>query len=195
MEEAWIRLISPKPFSKPNWPLVCCDKPMVIEEDTSAQCYECGKNIYPAVPCATREHYYANGGRRRTPYNRIKYFREWMMYILGYPTYVDEDTMQKIRQALRGERPTPQTLKKTLKRLHLQKHIKGISYLLSEITGDPIPEVSEDTMRRAEWMFNRIDGKIPYYPDVIYEIFHEIDPTTPSWDGFQGNKNAKLAFI
>ena len=90
MEEAWIRLISPKPFSKPNWPLVCCDKPMVIEEDTSAQCYECDKNIWPAVPCATREHYYANGGRRRTPYNRIKYLREWMMHILGYPTISQE---------------------------------------------------------------------------------------------------------
>ena len=87
--------------------------------------------------------------------------------------------MQKIREDLRGERPTPQALKKTLKKLKLQKHIKGISYLLSSITGDVIPEVSDDTMRRAEWMFNQLDGKIPYYPDVIYEIFYKIDPNHP----------------
>ena len=186
MEEAWKRLTTPNVFTKPRWPLVCCDKPMVIEEDTSAQCYECGKIIWPAVPCATREQYYANGGRRRTPYHRIKYFREWMMHILGHPTYVSEDEMQRIKADLfsraelaKRERPTPQALKKTLKRLHLQKHIKGISYLLSSITGDPIPEVSEDTMRRAEWMFNQLDGKIPYYPDVIYEIFYKIDPNHP----------------
>ena len=160
------------PFPKPQWPLVCCDKAMVIEEDTSAQCYECGRNIWPAVPCATREHYYANGGKRRPPYNRIKYFREWMLHILGRPTYVSEADMQKIRNNLRNEGPTPQTLKKTLNRLHLQKHIKGISYLLSEITRKPIAKVSEDTMRRAEWMFNRIKGKISYYPVVIFEIFY-----------------------
>ena len=173
--DAWKRLTTPNVFTKPNWPLVCCDIRMTIEEDTSAQCYECGKNIWPAVPCATREHYYANGGRRRTPYNRIKYFREWMTHILGRPTYVSEVDMQKIRDNLQGN-ITPQTLKKTLKRLHLQKHIKGISYLLSEITGKPIPKVSEDTMRRAEWMFR---GKIPYYPVVIYKIFYEINPAHP----------------
>ena len=118
---------------------------MIIEEDTSAQCYECGKNIYPAVPCATREHYYANGGRRRTPYNRLKYFREWMMTILGYPTYVDEDTKRKIKVDLLARRSkiTPQAVKKTLKRLHLKKHIKGISYLLSELPGILFPRFQE----------------------------------------------------
>ena len=80
------------------------------------------------------------------------------------------------------ERPTQQALKKTLKKLKLQKHIKGISYLLSSITGDVIPEVSDDTMRRAEWMFNQISGKIPYYPDVIYDIFYKINPKHPILD-------------
>ena len=39
-------------FTKPNWPLVCCDIRMTIEEDTSAQCYECGRNYLAS--CALR---------------------------------------------------------------------------------------------------------------------------------------------
>ena len=129
MEEAWNRLITPKTFTKPNWPLVCCDKPMTIEEDTSAQCYECGKNIWPAVPCATRDQYYANGGRRRTPYHRIKYFREWMLHILGYPTYVDEDTMQKIKEELARRKADSTGLKKDLEKIKATETYQG--YFLS----------------------------------------------------------------
>ena len=178
MEEAWRNLTTTNAYTRPNWPLVCCDIRMTIEEDTSAQCYECGRNIWPAVPCATREQFFANGGRRRTPYHRIKYFREWMTYILGHPTYVSKDDMKRIRADLKE--PTPQALKKTLKKLKLQN--KGISFILSSITGNTIPEVSDDTMRRAEWMFNQITGKIPYYPDVIYDIFHKINPEHPILD-------------
>ena len=181
MEEAWRNLTTTNAYTRPNWPLVCCDIRMTIEEDTSAQCYECGRNIWPAVPCATREQYYANGGRRRTPYHRIKYFREWMIHILGHPTFVSEDEMKMIKENL--PTPTPQDLKKTLKKLKLQKHIKSLSYILSLITHRAIPQVSDDNMRRAEWMFNQITGKIPYYPDVIYNIFHKINPQHPilSW--------------
>ena len=85
--------------------------------------------------------------------------------------------MQKIKANLRE--PTPQGFKKTLKKLRIQKRNNGISYLLSEITEVPIPEVSENTMRRAELMFTQLDKKVPYYPDVIYEISYEIEPNHP----------------
>ena len=37
MEEAWRNLTTTNAYTRPNWPLVCCDIRMTIEEDTSAQ--------------------------------------------------------------------------------------------------------------------------------------------------------------
>ena len=163
--------------------LKCCGRRMTIERDTSAICETCGKIIFNAVPCATREQCYASGGRKITPYNRIIYFRKWMRIILGLePVYVDKKTLRRIKARLcyqRKKEPTPQDLKKTLRKLKLQKYNKGISCLLSEITGEKIPEVSIETMRRAEGMFTQLQGKIPYYPDVIYKIFYDIDHNHP----------------
>ena len=158
-------------------PLSCCGRRMTIEEDTSAVCEICGRIIFNAVPCATRGQYYANDGARKTPYTKIIYFRKWMRIILGLePVYVDKKTLRRIKA-----HPcyTPQDLKKTLRKLKLQKYNKGISCLLSEITGEKIPDVSMETMHRAEWMFIQLRGKIPYYPDVIYKIFYDIDPNHP----------------
>ena len=144
MEEAWRNLTTTNVFTKPNWPLICCNIRMTIEEDTSAQCYECGRNIWPAVPCATREQFYANGGRRRTPYHRIKYFREWMIHILGHPTFVSKDEM-KMNKRKPYQHPPHRTLKKTLKKLKLQKHIKSLSYhLILNHRHRTIPQVSDD---------------------------------------------------
>ena len=110
----------PKP--EPFW---CCGKKMQIEDDTSAQCYECGKNIRNAVPCATREQYYSNGGRKKTPYKKIKYFRDWMSHIQGHrPVYLDDEVMERTIDHL--EEPTTQSLRKTLKKLKLGKYYKAI---------------------------------------------------------------------
>ena len=158
--------------------LKCCGRRMTIEKDTSAVCETCGKIIFNAVPCATQDHCYANSGHKKTPYKKIIYFRKWMRIILGLESvYVDKETLQRIKVNLRE--PTPQDLKKTLRKLKLQKYNKGISCLLSEITGEKIPDVSMETMRRAEWMFIQLRGKIPYYPDVIYKIFYDIDHNHP----------------
>ena len=164
-----------KPMSRDL--LKCCGRRMTVEKDTSAVCETCGRIIFNAVPCATREQCYAGGGRKIMPYKRIIYFRKWMQTILGEPVYVDKETLQRIKVNLRE--PTPQDLKKTLRKLKLQKYNKGISCLLSEITGEKIPDVSMETMRRAEWMFIQLRGKIPYYPDVIYKIFYDIDHNHP----------------
>ena len=101
-----------------------------------------------------------------------------MTYILGHPTHISENDIKRIKADLK--KPTPQALKKTLKKLKLQN--KGTSYILSLVTNKTIPEVSYDTMLKAEWMFNQIKGKIPYYPDVIYDIFHKINPEHPILD-------------
>ena len=171
----WIQLDYYKSCSKcyKNTKLYCCET-MTINEDTSATC-KCGLIIFNAVQCATSDQYFANGGRKRTPYKRINYFRKWMRYILGYRDYVDKETLQKIKDNLKE--PTPQSLKKTLKKLKI--HNKSTSYILSEITGEKIPDVSVELMRRVEWMFIQLDGKIPYYPDVIYKLFYKIDPNHP----------------
>ena len=161
--------------------LKCCGDKMTIEEDTSAVCESCGRIIFNAVRCATEGQYYANGGRKKTPYKRIIYFRKWMQIILALePVYVDKKTLRRIKAHLKE--PTPQGLTKALKKLKLQKYNKGISYLLSEITGEKIPDVSMETMRRAEWMFTQLRGKIPYYPNMIYKIFYEIDSSHPILD-------------
>ena len=158
--------------------LKCCGDKMTIEEDTSAVCESCGRIIFNAVRCATEGQYYANGGRKKTPYKRIIYFRKWMQIILALePVYVDKKTLRRIKAHLKE--PTPQGLTKALKKLKLQKYNKGISYLLSEITGEKIPDVSMETMRRAEGMFTQLRGKISYYPDVIYKIFYDIDHNHP----------------
>lgn len=158
--------------------LKCCGDKMTIEKDTSAVCEICGRIFFNVVPCATRDQYYANGAARKTPYRKIIYFRKWMRIILGLePVYVDKKTLRRIKAHLCYQ--TPQDLKKTLRKLKLQKYNKGISCLLSEITGEKIPDVSMETMRRAEWMFTQLRGKIYYYPDVIYKIFYEIDHNHP----------------
>ena len=165
---------------KPREPrsLRCCGRRMTIEEDTSAVCEICGRIFFNVVPCETRGQYYANGGARKTPYKKIIYFRKWMRIILGLePVCVDKKTLRRIKAHLCY--PTPQDLKKTLRKLKLQKYNKGISCLLSEITGKKIPDVSIKTMCRAEWMFIQLRGKIPYYPDVIYKIFYDIDHNHP----------------
>ena len=157
---------------KLNPPLTCCGKRMTIEDDCCAYCYECGRFLRNVVACATREHYFANGGRLKTPYNRIKYFRKRMNYILGEPIFISEESRQLIKDNL--DEKTPQGLRRTLRRLGLSKYYKHISFLLAEITGEKIPDISAD-IEKAEWMFMKIEGKIPYYPDVIYDIFHNID--------------------
>lgn len=83
-------------------------------------------------------------------------------------------TKEKIKDHL--EEPTPQGLKKTLRKLKIRR--KDLSYLLSEITGEQIPEISAQDRLRAEQMFMRLD-KVTYYPDAIYEIFYEINSNHP----------------
>ena len=174
-EHDWIQENYYKSCSKChlNTDLYCCEK-MTINEDTSATC-KCGMIIFNAVPCATSDQYFANGGRKKTPYRRINYFRKWMQYIMGFREFLDKKEIDLIKEHL--QEPTVVCLKKTLKKLKIYN--KGTSFILSEITGEKIPDVSIEVIRRIEWMFSQIDGKIYYYPDVIYSLIEKVQPNHP----------------
>lgn len=151
-----------------------CQVPMMFEDDCSATCQSCGKVIFQVVSCAT----YQNGGRKRTPYRRIDYFRKWISQIRGEGIIIESDTLKKIKHELRGT--TVCDLRIALRKMRLRKHssYKHSSYILSNILEIPVLEVSEEMMIRAEGMFMK-SNNVSYYPDLIYEIFHKLYPSHP----------------
>uniref|UniRef100_A0A6P8HCY5 Structural maintenance of chromosomes flexible hinge domain-containing protein 1-like isoform X2 n=1 Tax=Actinia tenebrosa TaxID=6105 RepID=A0A6P8HCY5_ACTTE len=121
------------------------------------------KNITNAVPNGTREQYYANGGRKKTPYKRIKYFRGWMSHIQGNrPVYLDEQVKKKIIDHL--EEPTPQGLRRTLKKMKLGKYYKDFKK-----EGEILQNEEDESI---VYVFDRREGNKPEHRVQLGGIFN-----------------------
>ena len=153
--------------------MLCCSKKMFINEDTSAECSECGRFIYNAVQCATTNQYYENGGRKVTPYYEIKYLRKCMTSILGESVFLSTEIVNQIKDNLSDG--TIYDVRRALKKLKLKKYYRNTSYIRSILLDLPLPIVSPNDMVKVEALFLRKDS-VSYYPNFIYEAFHSIDP-------------------
>ena len=164
----------------------CCKILMEIYDydETQFCCPQCGLFIQ-------QDHSYISKPSKAV-FHPIKHFSDKLNQILG-GAIPEDSVLIKIRQHCEQNNVsefTIESLRKILKNLNLSKYYMYTSYFIIELTGITPPNISEEFLMRANFLFKQyikmrekmryenssFGSNNPQYPYLIFKIFDAILP-------------------